>query len=172
MLLEVLHELVVSGDKNKVLYEKTYALSLKRARRYAYVQESLISPEGTYPPLGRSLAYRFGAFQLLSQIALMQELPESIKPREVRAALYTVIKRQLEAPGTFDKNGWLQIGMVGHQRARAEGYNSTGSHYLCSEAFLVLGLPAGSKCWTGEDEDWISKKIWEGKNISIEHAID
>ena len=39
---------------------------LSRAQRYAAIQERLISPEGTYPPIGRSLAYRFGAFQLLS----------------------------------------------------------------------------------------------------------
>src|SRR6266513_3606996 len=30
-----------------------------RARRYAAIQERLISPEGTCPPIGRSLAYRF-----------------------------------------------------------------------------------------------------------------
>lgn len=168
MFLEVLEELIASG---KTDYQKTYDLVLTRARRYAYIQESLISPEGTYPPLGRSLAYRFGAFQLLSQIALMGELEKSVKPQEVRAALYTVIKRQIKAPGTFDKEGWLQIGMVGHQPRIAEGYISTGSLYLCSEAFLVLGLPADNAFWTGPDADWISKQVWEGKNVGIQHAI-
>ena len=33
----------------------------ERARRYAAIQERLISPEGTFPPIGRSLSYRFGA---------------------------------------------------------------------------------------------------------------
>ncbi len=169
MLLEVLHELVAAGKEQ---YQKTYDLSLKRARRYAYIQESLISPVGTYPPLGRSLAYRFGAFQLLSKIALMQKLPKDVKPQEVRAALYTVIKRQLSAPGTFDKKGWLQIGMVGHQRAIAQGYISTGSLYLCSEAFLILGLPPENEFWQGPDEDWISKKVWEGQNVHIHHSIN
>ena len=169
MFLEVLNELIAAG---KTSYEETYQLVLKRARRYAYIQESLISPEGTYPPLGRSLAYRFGAFQLLSKIALMGALEKSVKPQEVRAALYAVIKRQLKAKGTFDKNGWLQIGMVGHQRAIAEGYISTGSLYLCSEAFLVLGLPPDNPFWTGPDEDWIAKQVWEGKDVGVQHAID
>lgn len=172
MFLEVLHELIEANVPDKAKYEKEEAIVLTRAKRYAYVLESLISPEGTYPPLGRSLAYRFGAFQLLSQMALMQQLPEGVKPQEVRAALYTVIKRQLSAPGTFDKNGWLQIGMVGHQPAIAQGYISTGSLYLCSEAFLILGLPPENDFWKGPDADWIAKKVWSGDNISIHHSID
>jgi len=170
MFLEVLHELILAGvDKEK--NEKIYDLVRKRAVRYAYIQESLISPEGTYPPLGRSLAYRFGAFQLLSKMALMQALPKDVQPQEIRAALYTVIKRQLSFKGTFDKNGWLQIGMVGHQRNIAQGYISTGSLYLSSEAFLILGLPPQNPLWQGEDQDWIGKKVWEGQDVSIHHSI-
>ncbi len=172
MLLEVLHTLIEANIDNKAHFEDIYKLTLRRARRYAYIQESLISPTSTYPPLGRSLAYRFGAFQLLSKMALMEKLPKGIKPQEVRAALYSVIKRQLSTPGTFDKNGWLQIGMVGHQRAIAQGYISTGSLYLCSEAFLMLGLPPENEFWQGPDEDWISKRVWNGENVSIHHSID
>lgn len=172
MLLETLHTVVEANVENKAHYEKLYKIALKRARRYAYIQESLISPVGTYPPLGRSLAYRFGTFQLLSKIALMEKLPKGVQPQEVRAALYTVIKRQLSAPGTFDKNGWLQIGMVGHQSAIAEGYISTGSLYLCSEAFLILGLPPENELWQGQDEPWISKKVWNGENVHIHHSIN
>ena len=86
MFLEVLKTLKECKPGSKENYDKTYDLVLKRAKRYAYILESLISPEGTYPPLGRSLAYRFGVFQLLSEIALMQELPEEIQPQEVRVA--------------------------------------------------------------------------------------
>ncbi|MCB0106669.1 MAG: DUF2264 domain-containing protein, partial [Caldilineaceae bacterium] len=53
---------------------------LRRAQRYAVIQERLISPEGTFPAIGRSLAYRFGAFQLLAQIALRRELPPEVTP--------------------------------------------------------------------------------------------
>ena len=168
MFLEVLQTLKEAGRGD----EKTYETILKRAKRYSVIQESFISSEGTYPPIGRSLAYRFGAFQLLSKIALMEALPPSIKPRQVRSALYTVIKRQIEAPGTFDKDGWLQIGIYGHQPAVGEGYISTGSLYLCSEAFLVLGLPADNEFWTGKDEDWTSKKVWKGQDVHLDHAID
>lgn len=171
MFLEVLQTVITAEKQDSSRYKSLYPKILKRARRYAAVQESLISPEGTYPPLGRSLAYRFGAFQLLSKIALMQALPKDIRPQQVRAALYTVIKRQVEMPGTFNKDGWLQIGMAGHQPLIGETYISTGSLYLCSEAFLILGLPAENDLWQGRDEDWTSKQVWSGKDIYIEHAI-
>ena len=150
--------------------KKMYAEFLRRSQRYAAVQERLISPEGTYPPLGRSLAYRFGAFQLLSQIAFMHALPKTVLPQQVRAALYTVIKRQIEAPGTFDKNGWLQIGLYGHQPSIGETYISTGSLYLCSEVFIMLGLPYTDVFWQGKDLPWTTKKIWDGEDISTDHA--
>ncbi|WP_419802832.1 DUF2264 domain-containing protein [Mucilaginibacter sp.] len=166
MLLEVL-QTWAAQDKTQ---QETYDLILSRSIRYATVQERLISPEGTYPPIGRSLSYRFGVFQLLSKIALMHELDKEIKPRQVRAALYTVIKKQVEAPGTFDKNGWLQIGIYGHQPDLGEAYISTGSLYLCSEAFLILGLPATDSFWQGPDLDWTSKKVWKGLEVPIDHA--
>ena len=46
-----------------------------RARRYAAI-ERLVAPDGTFPAVGRSIAYRFGAFQLLAQMALRKALPE------------------------------------------------------------------------------------------------
>jgi len=168
MFLEVLQTLIRSGqDESKV-----YDLELDRARRYAAIQERLISPEGTYPPIGRSLAYRFGAFQLLSKICVLHALPKEVLPQQVRCALYAVIKKQAEAPGTFDKNGWLQIGLYGHQPDVGENYISTGSLYLCSEAFLVLGLPPTDPFWQNADADWTAKKAWNGEPVPIDHAIE
>jgi hypothetical protein len=101
----------------------------------------------------------------------MHLLPKEIKPQQVRAALYAVIKRQAEAPGTFDKAGWLQIGFAGHQPSIAENYISTGSLYLCSQAFLVLGLPPGDPFWQGKDLAWTSKKAWTGEDLPVDHAL-
>ena len=41
-----------------------------RAARYASILERMIGPEGSYPVVGRSICYRFGVFQMLSQAAL------------------------------------------------------------------------------------------------------
>lgn len=167
MFLEVLQTLKDTGDK----VDATYDLVFQRCRRYAAIQERLISPEGTYPIIGRSIAYRFGAFQVLAKMALLHALPENISPQQVRAALYTLIKRQIEVPGTFDQNGWLTIGVAGHQPQAGEGYISTGSLYLCTEGLLMLGLPAKDPFWQGEDEKWTSKKAWDGEYFPIDHAL-
>jgi len=166
MLLEV--QGVVKNDRK---YSGLYRRALARSQRYAEILERLISPEATYPPIGRSLAYRFGAFQLLGEVALMHQLKE-IDPGQVRSALYAVIKKKIEAPDTFDKNGWLQIGFNGHQPGIGEGYISTGSLYLCSEGFLILGLPADDALWTSPDEEWTQLKASKGEPFPIDHAID
>jgi hypothetical protein len=132
----------------------------RRATRYAAIQERLISPEGTYPAIGRSLAYRCGAFHLLADMSLRETLPEGVSPQQVRAALTAVMRRSLGAPQTFDARGWLTIGFCGHQPDVAETYISTGSLYLCSAIFLPLGLTPTSTFWTGPGTDWSSRKSW------------
>jgi hypothetical protein len=143
---------------------------IQRAKRHAVQQERLISPEGTFPAVGRSLAYRFGAFQLLSQVALQQRLDDTIQPAQVRGALTAVIRRMIEAPGTFDDNGWLTIGFCGQQPEIGETYISTGSLYLCAAVFLPLGLSPEDPFWQGE-ADWTGKKAWSGQSFPIDKAL-
>lgn len=167
MMLDIEKVLVEKGKEKK----ETYQLVLTRAKRYATIQERMISLEGTFPPIGRSLAYRFGAFQLLSQLSLMKELPQDISPAQVRSALSLVINKMIEAPGTFDKDGWLTIGFCGHQPEIGEIYISTGSLYLCTVGLLSLGLPKNDPFWTLPAADWTQKKIWSGKDVVIDHAL-
>ena len=143
----------------------------ERAKRYAAIQERLIAPDGTYPAIGRSLAYRCGAFQLLADIALRRALPDAISPAQVRCALTAVIRRTLDAKGTFTGKGWLQIGIAGHQPSIGERYISTGSLYLCSAAFLPLGLPSADPFWSRPDSAWTSRKVWAGEPVPIDHAL-
>jgi hypothetical protein len=142
----------------------------ERARRYAAVQERSIASDGTYPPLGRSICYRGGAFHHLADTALRHDLPAGIKPGQVRGALGAVIRKTLEAPGTYDAQGWLQIGLCGHQPGLAEGYISTGSLYLCAHAFLPLGLPAGDEFWSAPETPWTAKALWAGQDGKADHA--
>jgi len=162
-----LRELLKHGKK----YEKTYAIVLKRAQRYASIQEKLVSPEGTFPAIGRSLPYRFGAFQLLAQMALQHQLPDNLNPAQVRSALSAVIQRMVEAPGVFDPKGWLTIGFYGHQPNIGESYISTGSLYLCSVGLLPLGLAASDSFWVDSPLDWTAKKIWGGADFQADHSL-
>ena len=152
-------------------WDEFYQRALPRARLYAAVQERMISPEGTFPPLGRSITYRFGAFHLLAQMALLRQLPPELTPAQVRSALGAVIRRLIEAPGTFDREGWLTIGFCGHQPGLAERYISTGSLYLCAVGLLPLGLPPGDDFWSGPPADWTTKKMWAGQDVSADHAL-
>ena len=145
--------------------------TMARARRYAAIQERLISPEGTYPLIGRSIAYRTGAFQLLAQIALLAQLPEPLTPPGVRAALTAVMRRVLEAPGNFDAAGWLTVGVCGHQPHLGENYISTGSLYLCAGVFLPLGLKPSDPFWSLPAEDWTSRRLFQGQDAPADHAI-
>jgi hypothetical protein len=77
----------------------------------------------------------------------------------------------MEAPGTFDENGWLNIGFCGHQPEIAEPYISRGSSYLCSVAWLPLGLPATDPFWSSPLAKWTAQKAWSGIDIPLDHAI-
>lgn len=166
MLVDIITQL---GDKHD--WEPLRGPILDRARRYAAVQERQIAPDGTFPPLGRSLTYRSGAFHLLAQSALRQDLPPEVSPAQVRGALTAVLHRTLDAPGTFNDSGWLQIGLSGHQPGLGETYISTGSLYLCSAALLPLGLPPTAPFWSDPDTDWTSRKLWAGQDAPADHSI-
>lgn len=159
MLLDVLGTFGVMDPD----WEKMKDAVKERSRRYAAFLESLIAPDGTYPLLGRSIVYRFGAFHLLAERALRHELGEGLNPTQVRCALTTVIRKTMETPGNFDDKGWLRIGVYGYQPELGEFYITTGSLYLCSTVFLPLGLPADDPFWQGS-ADWTSKRLWSVSN--------
>ena len=167
MLIDVLAE--VGGE-----YKEWGALKgdvTTRASHFASFLEQLISPEGTYPAIGRSLAYRFGAFHALAQAALLGLLPPELPPAQVRSALTAVIQRTMSAKGMFDNDGWLRIGVCGHQPRMGETYISTGSLYLCTTVFLPLGLPTDAAFWKEPDCSWTQKRIWAGEDTACQHAI-
>lgn len=162
--------LAAVGDEEPA-WQALRAPVLARAQRYAAIQERLISPEGTFPPIGRSLAYRFGAFQALAQMALRDHLPADLAPAQVRCALTAVIQRMLDAPGTFDAHGWLRIGFAGHQPGLGERYISTGSLYLCAAGLLPLGLPPAHPFWRDPPQPWTAQRIWRGENLPCDRHL-
>ena len=167
MLLEALGIL----KRHDQAFSGAHAIVLRRAQRYAEIQERFIAPDGTFPSVGRSTTYRLGAFQTLALMAWHQALPERVKPAQVRCALTAVSRRLMEAPGTFDAQGWLRIGFCGHQPALGERYISTGSLYLCSAGLLPLGLPPTAEFWSAPAAPWTAQKLWAGENMPADHAL-
>jgi hypothetical protein len=64
MMLDVLATTAVHSDA----WREFSPIFKSHARRFATVLERLIAADGSFPPLGRSLAYRCGAFEYLAQI--------------------------------------------------------------------------------------------------------
>jgi hypothetical protein len=167
MLLDVLDMFREEMPAWKALATRVEA----RARRYAAILERQIAPDGSFPAVGRSIAYRFGAFHVLAQAALKRQLPEEVAAAQVRAALTAVIRRSIAATGTFDRNGWLQIGFCGHQPGIGERYISTGSLYLCAVGLLPLGLPPADDFWSAPSQPWTAVRAWSGQPFPIDHAL-
>lgn len=139
---------------------------IERGQRYAGVLEHMISPEGTFPVIGRSSTYRIAVFQELEYMAFRwNKLPESLNPGATRSAITAVIRRMMEAPGTFDENGWLNAGIVGHQINARDSYNYTGALYMCTMGLTHLGIPATDPFWTSPEAKWTQKRIWDGEDI-------
>jgi hypothetical protein len=98
-------------------------------------------------------------------------LPEGVTAAMVRGALTAAMDASLGAKGTYDEKGWLRIGLAGHQPSLGETYISTGSLYLCLEAFLPLGLGADRPFWKDAAMDWTARKAWGGVDLSADHAL-
>lgn len=143
----------------------------KRLTRYAEQLERMISPEGTYPVIGRSIVYRTGVFHALGQAAWMHLLPQDVTPAQVRCGMTKVIHNQFKSADNFDAKGWLKVGFTGDQINMSEAYINTGSTYLCLSGFLPLGLPADDPFWSAPAAEWTSLKAWSGKDVKADHSL-
>lgn len=167
MLVDCLSYLQQRDRRFASPYEKV----LVRSIRHAAIQERLIAPDGSFPAVGRSLPYRCAAFQVLAQVALMDRLPKPIQPAQVREALGAVIGRTMGPAGTFDSNGWLQIGLAGHQPKLGEEYVSTGSLYIAANVLLPLGLAPTHAFWTAPPVPWTAQQVWGGSDVAKDAAL-
>ncbi|WP_343567862.1 DUF2264 domain-containing protein [Sphingobacterium sp.] len=148
-----------------------YDLVLKRMQRYATFQERMIGVDGSFPPFGRSITYRTGAFQALAQVALLGKYPEGLSPGQIRSAMTAMHRRMFDSCSNFDPNGWLLLGFCGAQPEVADTYTSTGSLYMTTLSFLPLGLPANNPFWTNKPEDWTTKKAWQGQAFKKDYKV-
>lgn len=171
----VIHPLLLQVLKVAAREEPSYRAFLDeewtRFVRYAEIQERMIAPDGSYPVLGRSVTYRSAAFQVLGACALFGRLPQSLSPGQVRGAMTAMLRRLFSQPGTFDKKGWLTIGVCGNQPELGDVYLSTPCVYLCSLGFLPLGLPADAPFWQAPAEPWTSVKAFGGMDFPIDKFI-
>jgi hypothetical protein len=159
MLVDILNVMDRHGLKKT---DKLKMKELLRYQRYVEIQERMISPEGTYPVFGRTLICRFGVFHVLAQAALLQLLPKSISPSQVRCGLNAVLNKHMKSLVNFDSNGFMTVGFNGVQEKMAETYVSSGSTYHCCTIFLPLGLSNQDDFWKNQDLKWTALKAFNG----------
>ncbi|MDL2281910.1 DUF2264 domain-containing protein [Parabacteroides sp. OttesenSCG-928-G06] len=167
----MLTDVLVIMDKHGLDKEGFLAVELRRLARFAQQQERFISPEGTYPIVGRSIVYRSGAFHAMAQASLMEILPAKVSPAQVRCGLTAVIRNLFKSPKNFDSEGWLKVGVTGEQINMSESYINTGSVYLCSMGLLALGLPVENPFWSAPYEEWTNLKAWNGVDVGADSAM-
>lgn len=157
-------------DKNRGANYR-YDEALKRMQKYSVILERLISPEGTFPVVGRSIPYRMAVMQPLAMLAWQKKLPAELHNGQVRAGLTAVMHRMFDGIGqtNFTEDGYLTIGFVGSHPNVADWYTNNGSLYMTSLSFMPLGLPADDPFWTDAPEKWTSKKAWEGDDFPKDH---
>ena len=168
----MLNDILTVMRKYEIREGELLDVQLMRSSRLSSQLERIISPEGTYPLVGKSLAYRCGVFHLLSQAALLKILPRNINPAQVRSALTTVLRKQFNGNQNFSKEGWLIIGLNGSQSALSEDGINTGSIYACCFIFLALGLSPNDLFWTAPFAEWSSLKAWNGHQIESDQSIN
>ena len=168
MLLAVIETV----SKQSKAWDSFHPAIVTRAQRYAAIQERFIAPDASFPAIGRSLAYRFGAFHLLATMALRRQLPDGVSPAQVRACAHGRHSSHDRSARNV-RRAWLADRRLLRSSAVgcARRYISTGSLYLCSAALLPLGLPAADPFWSGPAQPWTARKIWSGQNVPIDHAI-
>ncbi|TCS05859.1 DUF2264 domain-containing protein [Caulobacter sp. BK020] len=147
-------------------------LAVKRAQRYSEHLERFVSPEGTFPPFGRSLTYRTAVFQPLALLALRKQLPAKLSEGQVRSALVAAHKAVFGQASNFTKDGFLTIGFAGRNPALGDWYSNNGSMYITTEGFLALGLPASDSFWAAPAQAWTQKLAFAGQPFQKDYAVD
>ena len=162
MYLETLQNMAETRVKSRIDFQKYFERALKRAQKYSIVIERLIAPDGTFPVVGRSVAYRLGALQPLALLAWLGQLPSELSNGQVRAALTASLHRMFAQQNNYNEGGFLTLGFCGHQPDIADWYTNNGSLYMTSLVLMPLGLPAGHAFWTSPAEPWTQVRAWNG----------
>lgn len=169
MYLETLQNMIDARANTRLEYRKYYDRALKRAQKFSIILERFISPEGTFPVIGRSTPYRMAAMQPLALMAWHQKLPRELSNGQVRAALTQVMHRMYDQQQNYNEGGFLTIGFCGHQPETADWYTNNGSLYMTSLSLMPLGLPANHDFWTCKAEPWTQVKAWGGQPFPKDH---
>ena len=160
MYLETLQNMAETRVKSRIDFQKYFERALKRAQKYSIVIERLIAPDGTFPVVGRSVAYRLGALQPLALLAWLGQLPSELSNGQVRAALTASLHRMFAQQ--LQRRGIPDVGLLrtSTRHSRLVHQQRLALHdFACTNAAGTTGRPcildlAGGTVDTGKGVEW------------------
>lgn len=125
-------------------YENKFKEKINRMIQYSEYLVNTIEEDGSYPLIGRSLGFRYAILYSLS-LSNYHHLHNHEFEKISRNKIIKVIDKYMKS-GIFDENGFLYVGLYGHQE-NLEDYMCTGSVYFATSTFSILGLDETESFW-------------------------
>jgi hypothetical protein len=144
--------------------------AFERCIKYTEFLERIVSADGSYPPLGRSITYRFGAFHALAYCIYNQRISTLHTYSQLQRLLTKVLKRIITS-SIFNSDGILELGFTGSHPELADSYSNWGSCYLTTLGFLPLGLDQTNEFWVESSDLTTQELAWLHNMPFKKHVI-
>jgi hypothetical protein len=165
----VIHPLYI--EILKVCDPEKVSEAYKRCIRFTEFLERIVFADGSFPPLGRSITYRLGAFHALSYCILNESISELHSYQSLQRLLQKLMLRMITS-SIFDEKGLLHLGFTGLQETLADSYSNWGSMYFITLFFIVLGLPDDHTFWIDSEELFTQELAWAHNKAFTKYIIN
>ena len=155
----------------KVFNSSLLDIAIQRCIRYSEFLERIIGSDGTFPPLGRSITYRFAAFHLLSYCIYNNHISVCHNYGQLRNSLTKVLINILNKD-IYDSDGFLNIGFNCEQNSLQDYYSNTGSCYITTIGLLPLGLEVNHPFWNEPSRPFTQESCWKFKSQIAKYIIN
>jgi len=144
--------------------------AFERCIKYTEFLERIVNPDGSYPPLGRSITYRFGAFHALAYSIYNERISSQHTYPQLKRLLTKVLKRII-THSIFNTYGFLELGFTGSHPEITDWYSNWGSCYLTTLGFLPLGLGKSHHFWEDTNINYYTQELAWKYNMPIKKHV-
>jgi hypothetical protein len=123
---------------------------VERAREFAPDFQHWFASDGGALPFGRSLTYRMAQGSFWGALALADV--DALDWGAARCLALRHLRWWSDRP-ISDRDGVVSVGYGYDNRRMGESYNSAGSPYWCTKAFLMLAAPDDHPFWTSSERE-------------------
>ena len=125
---------------------------IQRCMQYLKWLIAQISPDGTFPLIGRSIVYKTAIYHSVVSLILYYsrtsgvleiKIPMDSRSNYSLGEILTLMFRTVEkcfTPAAFNSKGFLNLGIVSYQPELANSYSNSGSVYFSAVVFGILSL--------------------------------